>query len=633
MKLTRILLFVAVTAALAINTDGLQAQDFYFDRETMIPVTISDEKITVQIEGSMAAFDIGSFLGNHPCLSAGEETPPEEIGRNCITFYLAPSCSWATAAPDLRLDPAVVRVLPVYLTPETSEFTVTDLVSVQFNENLTTDSCLTIAASYGLRFEDSSQFRHNYWWLALEDTVGDSPLASGNDLHVRADVEWSSATMYSSAGFDSEPTDPYFVNQYYLKNTGQTGGTPGADIDAAGAWEITLGGGRIAVLDDGFVAHPDLPNLNPVWDVAGDNVPVSGWTWSNSDPEPTPGMTKNHGMACSGIIGAAHNGAGVAGISPGSEVLGIKVADTSGFIPRGNRALVNGLYLAYALGARVISNSWSYYQLSPIPEIAEAIRYISDPCSRPGGGGQPGVICVFSSGNRADKQILHQELVAFPANMTETIAVGAVDKNSIRWPYSQYGSALDVVTPSGLDIQEFTTTFRGDVWTLDQQSTLGWNPLITGAAPGETPDIDYTAKMGGTSASCAMVAGVVALLLERRPDLRNGCAPYETVREILAGSAVDLGDPGKDPLYGAGRVSAHRALLSVIHGDVDKNGFVDATDLSILIDACFFGQPMPYEYSLGDMDCNGFVDATDLAFEIDLVFFGWGPPAPCFVYY
>jgi len=89
MKLTRILLFVAVTAALAINTDGLQAQDFYFDRETMIPVTISDEKITVQIEGSMAAFDIGSFLGNHPCLSAGEETPPEEIGRNCITFYLA----------------------------------------------------------------------------------------------------------------------------------------------------------------------------------------------------------------------------------------------------------------------------------------------------------------------------------------------------------------------------------------------------------------------------------------------------------------------------------------------------------------------------------------------------------------
>lgn len=631
MKSTLALLCLAALTAMTCTFASSQAQDFYFFGDTMIPVTISDEKITVQIDTLATIFNMGSFLGNHPCLSAAAETPPEEIGRYCITFYLTPSCSWAAAAPDLRADPVVLRVLPVYITPEGAEFGVTDLVSVQFDETLPVDSCLTIASAYGLRFEDSSQFRHNYWWCALEDTIGESPLHFGNDLHVRDDVEWSTATMYSETIFNSEPTDPYFVNQYYLKNTGQTGGTPGADIDVAGAWEITHGGGRIAILDDGFVAHPDLPNLSPVWDIVGDTIPRRGWTWANGDGDPTPGELQNHGMAIAGIIGAAHDGAGIAGIAPNAEIIGIKMTDNLGKAPRQHSAHANALYLAYALGARVISNSWQLVTDSS-SEIAKAIQYISDPCSRAGGGGQPGVICVFSSVNQADKQIFHQELVGFPAKMPQTIAVGAVNKNSMRWAYSQYGSALDVVAPTGLDQEESTGDFRGDVWTVDQVNTLGWNPFITGGLSGETSDLDYTAKMGGTSASCAMVAGVVALLLERRPDLRNGCAPYQTVREILAGSAIDLGDPGKDPLYGNGRVNAHRALLAVMRGDMDNSGVVNATDLTILINMIFFAAPPPFDYRLGDVSCDGVPNATDLTLMINHIWYGGPRPQPCFRY-
>ena len=43
------------------------------------------------------------------------------------------------------------------------------------------------------------------------------------------------------------PNDPDFNLQYYLNNTGQTGGKPDADIDAPEAWEIETGNEDIVI--------------------------------------------------------------------------------------------------------------------------------------------------------------------------------------------------------------------------------------------------------------------------------------------------------------------------------------------------------------------------------------------------
>lgn len=80
------------------------------------------------------------------------------------------------------------------------------------------------------------------------------------------------------------PTDPRFSELYGMNNTGQTGGTPDADIDAPEAWDIHTGSRSlvVGVIDTGIdYTHPDLQNnifLNQTeLKVNGANTP-SAWT-------------------------------------------------------------------------------------------------------------------------------------------------------------------------------------------------------------------------------------------------------------------------------------------------------------------------------------------------------------------
>jgi len=161
------------------------------------------------------------------------------------------------------------------------------------------------------------------------------------------------------------PNDPSFNQQWALKNTGQSGGLEGADIDATLAWDITTGGTTalgdtivVAVIDGGFqMSHPDLvenyfvnhleiPNNNIDDDNNGYVDDVSGWDAYNDDGT-IP--SDQHGTHVSGIIGAVgDNNLGVTGVNWHVKVL--PIAGSSG-----NEATVVAAY-SYAADMRILYN-------------------------------------------------------------------------------------------------------------------------------------------------------------------------------------------------------------------------------------------------------------------------------------
>jgi len=137
------------------------------------------------------------------------------------------------------------------------------------------------------------------------------------------------------------PNDPLFPLQWYLKNTGQAGGTPGIDINVEKVWDDYNGAGvTVGVYDDGVEtegpnAHPDLverydPALEPLFL----NGSVNGQPLSDQ-----PGKD-SHGTAVAGIIAAStNNDLGVAGIAFGATFGTVKVLDLSPTAPSVNALL------------------------------------------------------------------------------------------------------------------------------------------------------------------------------------------------------------------------------------------------------------------------------------------------------
>jgi hypothetical protein len=348
---------------------GIAGDDFYYVGNDSISVEISNEFIAVQFDSNTVIPSMGSFIAGKACLS---DTPGAEcVARGFYIIALSPNCSYSQAAAGLMSDPVVYRVAPVYLPPDSAALPITDLVSVEFDHSLGWDSVLSILTAYNLAVADTSPFTHNLIWAELEDTTAGGPLEIGNDLHELDETIYSCATFYDQPVLAYMPPDTFFYYQYNFYNTGQTGGTADADIDADSAWEIAMAFGdsslEVAVIDEGIEWHEDLPStrITDGYDAMGDsaNYPEADW-------DPAPGPNWNHGMACGGLIAACHNDIGVVGLVPNAKIRPVKIYDDAGNSNAITRIVVNAIdYAADSGNAVIISNSWGYQRVSPIPDV------------------------------------------------------------------------------------------------------------------------------------------------------------------------------------------------------------------------------------------------------------------------
>ncbi|XP_041352296.1 neuroendocrine convertase 2-like [Gigantopelta aegis] len=122
------------------------------------------------------------------------------------------------------------------------------------------------------------------------------------------------------------PTDPEFHKEWYIRNTGQSGGVAGLDLNVQDAWDAGYTGKEVttAIMDDGIdYLHPDLRNNY--------NAEAS-YDFSSNDPYPYPRYTdtwfNSHGTRCAGEVSAARdNGVCGVGVAYGSKVAGLRMLD------------------------------------------------------------------------------------------------------------------------------------------------------------------------------------------------------------------------------------------------------------------------------------------------------------------
>jgi VCBS repeat-containing protein len=385
--------------------------------------------------------------------------------------------------------------------------------------------------------------------------------------------------------YDFTPDDTQFTDQWGLNNTGQTGGTVDADVDAPEAWDlaVALPDVAVAVLDSGVdYDHEDLECniwVNPGEDLDHDGVvmdaddlngldddgngfidDVIGWDFAGSDNDPDP--ANRHGTHVAGIIGACgDNAMGVIGVAggdgpgTGTKMIPLLVGNAA---PDGS-ILDDAILYAADNGARVIAMSLS---VGESQAIKDALTYAYDTV---------GVFIVNSSGN-------DDSSVTFPGVDTHVMAVGATNHDDVRadpdlgltWG-SNFGPELEVAAP-GVDIM---STVLSDGYNL----------------------------ASGTSMASPHVSGTAALMFSFNPLATN-----QEVRDCITGTAEDeVGDPaedtpGRDDFYGFGRLNTADALsciqVAIATPPVAENDDYDTDEDTILI------IPAPGVLS-NDSDVNG----------------------------
>ena len=270
--------------------------------------------------------------------------------------------------------------------------------------------------------------------------------------------------------------EPLFSDQWGLENTGQTGGTPDADIDILEAWTRTTGSPDviIAVLDTGAtLGHPDLASVlwvNP-GEVGGNGIDddgngfiddVNGWDFVNGELDPSD--THGHGTFVASVAVGAVNGVGIAGVAPDSVLMPIRVCDTAG-CPLS--AIMAGLSYAVANGAGLANMSFG----GPFGSAALEAAIVA--------ASNAGMTLVAAAGNNPP---LNNDVNPFyPANyeVDGLISVAATDHDDALGSFSHFGAtSVDLAAP-GVDV--VGAGFPGG-WS-PARARLSLHPTLPGQLP------------------------------------------------------------------------------------------------------------------------------------------------------
>jgi subtilisin family serine protease len=325
-------------------------------------------------------------------------------------------------------------------------------------------------------------------------------------------------------------------------------------INVRDVWQMGYSGAGIliAVMDTGInYNHQDISGN--LWD-GGEDFPLHGYDYYNRDNDPMD--SAGHGSQIAGILAGTGSAGDTTGVAPGATLLILKVRENLSTGRVSDAWLAQGF--AMAQGADIISMSLGWG--SPQQSDRGIWRYMYESLKI------AGIVCIKSAGNYGNDRTPPNSITV-PGDVPSP---SAIDPST--WEFSE-GGLITVGSVAEVDtVMSYSS--RGPVTWQDMPPWNDWllNDSYSGlikpdiSAPGDatisishTTNNGYASPVSGTSIAQPYVAGTVALMLEANPDL----TPLE-VDYILQQTALDLGIPGKDNDYGAGRLQTFQAVQESI---------------------------------------------------------------------
>jgi len=338
-------------------------------------------------------------------------------------------------------------------------------------------------------------------------------------------------------------------------------------VDAPEAWNAGYrgAGATVAVLDGGFnPVHPDIaPNFLP-----GCSADFTGEGFEYGPNADDDTGVFSHGMHVAGTIAAADNGLGTIGVAPEAKLCLIKVLFNEGSgtfedVVEGivfaadagvdiiNMSLGGAIYKAGVPGDYTASEAAGFKNF-----VDRAVRYAY----------QNGVLVIASAGNSAIDGDKDGALIHLPSDTAHAVSISAtapvgwaVDPENafLDYPasYTNYGrSVINIAAPGGDFVYPGNEACAIGVlvrpcWVFDMVFSTG------GLGGGTAPAGVYYYWSAGTSMAAPHAAGVAALAVSAYGRMKPA-----QLRALLERSADDLGQPGNDKFYGAGRVNGANAV-------------------------------------------------------------------------
>ncbi|ADV45527.1 S8 family serine peptidase [Nitratifractor salsuginis] len=350
------------------------------------------------------------------------------------------------------------------------------------------------------------------------------------------------------------PNDTYFDQLWAMKNTGQEingkSGTPGADINATKAWDVSTGSSDyvVAILDTGVdYLHDDLKEN--IWSNsaecngnAGVDDDDNGYTDdchgydfaadndgnNDSDPMPDDPVDDNghyHGTHVAGTIGAkGNNNLGVTGVNWNVTLLPVKVFRPSGGGYESD--ILEGIDYVATLknaGVNIVAINASYGGSGSDDTMKNAIKSLGD----------LGILFVAAAGNDGDNNDRNPQ---YPASydLDNIVAVAATDQNDQLTSFSNYGrKTVDLAAPG----ENILSTYPRDDSNVSRYAYADGTSMATPHVTGSVAlvwDALHTKISGESNAS-------VQAQIIKRHILANVDHLADLNGKVLTGGRLDLG--------------------------------------------------------------------------------------------